>query len=254
MPRVASWRRRARQAWTAALLAVACYCLPASATSLQISPVRVDLPAGAGAAALTLRNTADTPIHAQVRVFRWTQADGADVLTAADDVVASPPIVRIGGQAEQMIRVVRPGNTATPGESAYRLLIDELPQRNAPANQSGVRVQLRYSVPVFAGTPVDAPMPRLALSLWRDQGDWWLGMRNSGARHARVSDAALVNGSQRVTLTAGLLGYALPGALRTWKIRVPPHFMPGANLRLETAINGEPQSLPVLPGRPDPGS
>ncbi|RZT39466.1 fimbrial biogenesis chaperone [Cupriavidus agavae] len=257
MRRRASGRRRAWPVRAAATLALLGCCLPASATSLQISPVRVDLPAGPGAAALTLRNTADTPIHAQVRVFRWTQADGADVLAPADDVVASPPIVQIGGQAEQMIRVVRPGKAGTPGETAYRLLIDELPRRDAPVDQSGVRVQLRYSVPVFAGTPTEAPPPALALTLWRDGSEWWLGMRNGGTRHARVSDAALVNGAQRVPLTAGLLGYALPGALRVWKVRVPPGFTPAAGLRLDTAINGEPQSLPVpnvLSGRPDAGT
>lgn len=247
-------RRPASSAWPGLALALLALCLPARATSLQISPVRIDLPAGAGAAALTLRNAADTPIHAQVRVFRWTQGDGADVLNPTEDVVASPPIVRIGGNTEQLIRVVRPGPAPAKGEVAYRLLIDELPQRNAPVDQSGVRVQLRYSVPVFAGTPANAPMPRLNLTLWRADGEWRLAARNDGTRHARLSNVAIVNGGLRVPLTEGLLGYALPDATRIWKVRLPAGFTPDAALRLDAAVNGEPQSLPIAQGRPDPGT
>nr|WP_315595096.1 molecular chaperone [uncultured Cupriavidus sp.] len=250
----AIWRRPASPAWLALVLSLLAACLPAHAASLQISPVRIDLPAGAGAAAMTLRNAASAPIHAQVRVFRWTQADGADVLAPADDVMASPPIVRIAGNSEQLVRVVRPGQAAATSETAYRLLIDELPQRDAPADQSGVRVQLRYSIPVFAGTPSAAPSPPLAVTLRHDQGEWRLAARNNGMRHARISDVALVNGGQRVTITAGLLGYTLPGATRIWKIRVPASFAPGSGLRLDADINGEPQSLPVNQERPEPGT
>lgn len=253
MPIAAPRWRPASPAWPALLLAVQGFCSPAHATSLQISPVRVDLPAGPGAAALNLRNAAGTPIHAQVRVFRWTQAHGDDMLAPTDDVVASPPIVRIGANDEQMIRVVRPGKDVAPAETAYRLLIDELPQRDTPVDQSGVRVQLRYSVPVFAGTPTEAAMPRLTVSLWRDQGEWRLAARNDGTRHARLSAVTLVSGGQRAAVANGLLGYALPGATRVWTIRLPAGFMAAGALRLDAAVNGESQSLPVATGQPDAG-
>ncbi len=256
-------RRRALPAWAACVLSALVLCPPAHATSLQISPVRIDLPAGPGAAAITLRNASGAPIHAQVRVFRWTQADGADVLTPTDDAVASPPILRIAGNGEQMGRVVRPldpvlrndasTSAVPPTETAYRLLIDELPQREAQVDQSGVRVQLRYSVPVFAGTPADAPL-RLKLTMWRDQDEWKLAVRNDGARHARISGVAVINGPQRVTVTEGLLGYALPGATRIWKIHMPAGFAPTGSVRIEGDINGEPRTLPVGQGKPVAGS
>lgn len=251
MPAAALWRRWTSAAWTALALATPGLCPPAHATSLQITPVRVDLPAGPGAAALTLRNADSKPIHAQVRVFRWSQADGDDVLAPTDEVLASPPIIRIAGNGEQLIRVVRPEPGASAGEAAYRLLIDELPLRDAPPSPSGVRVQLRYSVPVFAGTPAGPPAARLAVSLWRDQGQWRLSARNDGERHARLSDVVLVSASQRIRVAEGLFGYALPGATRVWDIRLPAAFTPGADVRLDAAINGEPASLPVTQRQPD---
>lgn len=253
MPVAALRRRRTSAAWTALALALVGFCLPTHATSLQITPVRVDLPAGPGAAALTLRNADSKPIHAQVRVFRWSQPDGDDVLAPTDEVVASPPIIQIAGNGEQMIRVVRPAPGPASGETAYRLLIDELPQRDAPPSPTGVRVQLRYSVPVFAGTPGGPPTPRLAVTLWRDQDQWRLSARNDGARHARISDVTLVSARRRMPVAEGLFGYALPGATRVWSIRLPAGFAPAADMRLEAAVNGEAASLPVTPKQPEAG-
>lgn len=263
MRRAATRRRPGSATLPALALAALAAVCPAHATSLQITPVRIDLPAGAGAAALTLRNQGNTPIHAQVRVFRWTQDDGNDALGATEEVVASPPIVRIQGGADQLVRIVRPA-PATPsdrpgGEAAYRLLIDELPVPDAVPDASGVKLQLRYSVPVFAGTPASTAPPRLVMHLWRNEDGnsegnnkrgWILSVRNAGQRHARLSDIALVNAGQRINVASGLFGYALPGAMRIWKINLPANFAPASSMRLDGAVNGEPQSLPVTAGRP----
>ncbi|REE91093.1 fimbrial biogenesis chaperone [Cupriavidus plantarum] len=266
MRHAAIWRRPDSATLLALVLAALAAVCPAHATSLQITPVRIDLPAGAGAAALTLRNQGNTPIHAQVRVFRWTQDTGSDALAATEEIVASPPIVRIPGGSDQLVRIVRPARAdaganhagasdpgiSAAGESAYRLLIDELPAPGATPDASGVRLQLRYSVPVFAGTPSTTAPPPLRLNLWRDgsEGGWTLAVRNAGQRHARLSDIALVNGGQRINVGSGLFGYALPGAVRVWKINLPASFAPAATMRLDGAVNGEPQSLPVTAGRP----
>ena len=65
----------------------------ANAASLQVAPVLLDLPAPGNTATITLRNTDVEPITAQVRVFRWSQRDGAERLEPTDEVVASPPVV-----------------------------------------------------------------------------------------------------------------------------------------------------------------
>lgn len=202
----------------AAILALGAPHGAALARSLQITPIRAELPAGPGAAALTLRNRGDTPIHAQVRVFHWTQADGDDLLDATDEVVASPPIVRIESGGDQLVRIVRLGPAMSDGETTYRLLIDELPDPAAAPRTSGVRVQLRYSVPVFAGTPGNA-RPELHFSLKRENEAWILSARNAGRRHAQISQVQLVGADgQALTLAEGLLGYALRDSKRSWRL------------------------------------
>lgn len=259
-------RLPARAWWHAAALALVVLPGAVSAASLQITPIRADLPAGPGAAALTLRNRGDTPIHAQVRVFRWLQRDGDDVLEPTTEAVASPPLVRIAAGDEQLVRIVRPGATAADGETTYRLLIDELPDAsgapgaaNPPATTAGIRVQLRYSVPVFAGTPANAPRPPLQFALAREQDAWVLSARNTGRMHAQISQVQLSTADgQAVTLAPGLLGYALRNSGRAWRLdstltaqiqrlatRAPGR--PGA-ITVRAVVNGDPVQLPLDTG------
>lgn len=77
------------------------------AASLRVAPVLLDLKAPTAASSLRIWNDAKTPINVQVRIFRWTQKNGQDVYTAAQDVVASPPMTQLKGGAENLIRIVR---------------------------------------------------------------------------------------------------------------------------------------------------
>lgn len=228
----------------AAMLALAFFAGAGHAASLQISPIRIDMPSAPGAGALNLRNQGDMPIHAQVRVFRWTQSGRDDVLEPTDTVVASPPIVRIAPGDEQLVRVVHP-HAAAAGETAYRLLIDELPQGdNGPA--SGVRVQLRYSVPVFVGTPDTTAVPPLRFALLKDGDEWRLVARNDGNRHAQISNVTVIGGGgAKYAVTAGLLGYALAKSGRQWSLPTDRGMAPSAGWRLEATVNGARISAPL---------
>lgn len=219
------------------------------AASLQITPIRVDLPADAGAASLTLRNHGTTPIHAQVRVFRWTQKNNDDVLTPATEVVASPPIMRIEPQSDQMVRVVRPGAQKVESEMAYRLLIDELPAENQAA-RSGVRLQLRYSVPVFVAANDNVGVPKVAFSLWREGDAWMLGAHNPGAHYAQITQVTLLAGAASMPLSAGLLGYALGNSSRVWKLTLPDGFTLEPGTRLKVTLNGTEVIQPLELARP----
>lgn len=248
--------------WPAAALVLGVLPGAVSAASLQITPIRADLPAGPGAAALTLRNRGDTPIHAQVRVFRWQQRDGDDVLEPTTEAVASPPLVRIAAGGEQLVRIVRPGATEADGETTYRLVIDELPDATGadePPATTGVRVQLRYSVPVFAGTPANAPRPPLQFALAREPDAWVLSARNTGRMHAQISQVHLSTADgQTVTLAPGLLGYALRNSGRAWQldsaltaqIQQLAARAPGRTgaITVRAVVNGDPVQLPLDTG------
>lgn len=238
--------RLPRGSWPRAVLALLLVLArPAAAASLQVSPVTLSFQPGQPALGVTLRNTGDAPLTGQVRVFAWSQDGQDDKLDPVQVLVASPPMVSIQPQGEQLVRVVRTNRQAADRELTYRLLIDELPapQNAAPATavSGGINFRLRYSIPVFVPLP-GAAEPRLGWTLRQHDGAWYLGAANQGGTHAQLSAVKLLGaGGQSFEVAPGLLGYALAGSGREW--RLPDKFPAGlaaAGLKLEARLNGAP--------------
>lgn len=221
----------------------------AGASGLQVAPVGLEFQPSSPAQGLWLTNTGSEALHAQVRVFHWTQADGKDVLTPTRALVASPPMLTLAPGAQQLVRVIRLGaSDANGSEDAYRLLVDELPQP-AQQDQTGVRYVLRYSVPVFvesARPPDPAAMAAsLHWSLIHDDNGIVLQVRNTGTTHAQLSNAKLLPpGTAPVTVSAGLLGYVLPGMTMRWPLKISAPRLP-TGTQLKADINGKPVDQPL---------
>jgi len=210
----------------------------ANAANLQISPVMINFRAGQGAAGITLQNLGDAPVYGQVRVYLWDQQQGDDVLLATQDVVASPPIIQIGPKSSQTIRLVRRAGSDKTGEQSYRVLIDEIARDDAPAT-SGVDIRLRYSVPVFTAPQNDRAEPQLTWQFFRKDGEWMLRLNNSGQLHAQLGAIRVTNGAgKEFPISSGLMGYALAGRVREWKLPLPKETDLSGALRIAASING----------------
>jgi fimbrial chaperone protein len=215
------------------------------AATLQISPVMVDVPADVNAAGITLRNPGDKPLFGQVRVFRWDQANGDDMLTPTQDIVASPPLIQIAGHADQLVRLVRTTAPPVGVEQGYRVLIDELPEPDA-APTSGVTIRLRYSVPVFLEPPTDVGQPKLTWHLQRVDQSWQLRIDNAGKKRAQIAGVQLIDSAGNpYPVNKGLLGYALAGRDRHWPVTLPANVNVNGPLKAHAAINSLPAEASV---------
>src|ERR1043165_9139521 len=125
---------------------------PATAGTLQVEPVLVDVTAPGAALTITLRNEGTAPIEAQIRVYKWAIVNGKEQLTPTNDVVASPPSVTLTPKGQYVARVVRVSKQPVVGEESYRMLVDQLPDLAQQRNGS-VNLMVRYSIPVFFGAP-----------------------------------------------------------------------------------------------------
>jgi fimbrial chaperone protein len=209
---------------------------PASASGLQVSPIGLRLTSTAQADALWLTNTGSDPVHAQVRVFRWSQAAGKDVLEPSRDLVVSPPMVTIAPGDRQMVRVIRQVPAPAGNESSYRVIVDELPI--GADDRPGLKFVLRYSVPVFLA-PAGDPTANVALrASWEDSTEGpVLRVSNAGSGHAQIADLVWHGTKgQRTVLLAGLVGYALPGSTMSWHL---PQGAEHAGGVVKARINGE---------------
>lgn len=248
-----AWRTRPwPSAWArASALAAAMFAVGTPAAygaSLQVSPTSVSLPASQNAGGLTLTNTGATPLHGQVRVFRWRQSDGEDRLEPTTDLVVSPPMLRLSPGQHQLVRVIRPGPAPVGEETGYRLIVDELPDAaSADDDRRGLRFMLQYVIPVFL-LPADGPPPAPELHARRVQagGRTALELHNGGRQHAQVADLQYVGADgRRHAIAPGLSGYVLPGQTRRWPL--PAAALPPGSGTFQARINGEPvaQTLPM---------
>ena len=218
-----------RTCMTAISLAMlAATTLPAKAASLQVAPVIVDVPAPGATGTITLRNEGLKPIDAQVRVFKWTQKDGREVLEPTRDVVASPPMVKLGSRSDYTVRIVRLSKAPVGGEEAYRLVVDELPDPARTRNGS-VTVVLRHSVPVFFA-PADGDRPRISWKTEVRGGQLLVSAENAGGRRIRFANMSVSDGSRQVSFGNGLIGYSLAGSTMTWSRPAPRGF--GGTIRV----------------------
>jgi len=223
------------------------------AASLQVSPTSVTLQARQNADGLTLTNTGSTPLHAQVRVFRWTQRGGEENLEATRDLTISPPMLELAPGAQQLVRVIRLGPPPVDVETSYRLIVDELPVANVGETKPGLQFVLRYSVPVFLMPQEGAVAiaPALRTRLVREGDRSFIEIDNAGKHHAQVAELGYVaaNG-ERHPIAAGLSGYVLPGNTRRWPL--PATFVVSTSGTFKARINGEAveQSLALDPAAP----
>ncbi|AYD02235.1 molecular chaperone [Neorhizobium sp. NCHU2750] len=203
-----------RSSFTAITLAAAFgFASFAESASLRVSPVIVDLPAPAATTQLSVFNDAMKPINVQVRIFKWSQKDGKDVLEPANGVAVSPPIAQLKPGGENMVRIVRTSKTPVKGEESYRVVVDELP----PSMRQAITVIMvvRHSIPVFFADPSAAG----AVVDWSVQpvaGGYQVTARNRGAKRFKVANLELKSGGSTVGERDGLVGYVLGGSTAQW--------------------------------------
>ena len=233
----------------ATLLAV---CGAAVAASLQVAPTSVVLQPDTKGEALWLSNTDENaPVRAQVRVYRWTQENGEDILEPTRQLAISPPLVELAGGARQLVRVIRLAPPPQDIEASYRIIVDEVPETD-DEDQTGLQFLLRYSIPVFvlptSATPIDYDLvPRLEVQ----DGTATLIVANRGRQHAQIADLAYVDAAgKRHELIGGLVGYVLPGETMRWPLpAASSRYADGGSFKAR--INGEAveQTLALGPAR-----
>ncbi|VYU76674.1 fimbria/pilus periplasmic chaperone [Metakosakonia massiliensis] len=216
-----------------------------AAATILLWPIDPWLGPETKATELWIQNQGTTPTTMQVRIVRWRQEGGGERYQQQTDVVASPPIVRIEKGSKQLIRLIKQAQVPAGVELAYRIIVDEIPQPEQGATpQIGIKLQMRYSIPLFVygqgiSTYPDSANPALvdprdlSWSVIRDNGKPAIQVRNNGNVHVRLTEVSASQGGQQRTLAEGLLGYVLPGGSRAWPL---PPGLP-APVELKAKIN-----------------
>lgn len=202
----------------------------AGAASLGIWPINPRIDANESATAIWIKNNDSGPVMLQIRVMDWQQNNDQDEILEQQDLVASPPMIRVNPGDQQMIRIVHrhgniPENTI---ERSHRIFVDEVPDsRREGSNDASLKLHMRYSLPLFSGVKSKGKnIPHFlknnpSLLTYRVTGNQkkYLEVDNKTSFHARLSRVKAIRSSgEAITLSDGLLGYVLPGKRMRWEL------------------------------------
>lgn len=203
----------------AGLLAAATLAAPGmaqAASKLEISPVRINLPAKRPMVTLHLHNQGDEPTTVHLEGLRWTQVDGKDQYAPDFGLIVTPPIATLPPGAQQTVRIGFSEPTKATTEAAYRLLIREVPSR--PANEAQtVQVLLQVSVPVFA-PPAAAKRGQLAWTLAKQGDSYRVSVRNDGPMHIQITRFRVNEATDAAISDSNQMRYVLPGSTVSWAL------------------------------------
>ncbi|WP_422882422.1 fimbrial biogenesis chaperone [Pantoea agglomerans] len=192
-----------------------------AANSVMIWPIDPAINPEEKASELWLENRGNSTTMMQIRVFSWQQNNGQEQYQTQQQVIASPPMVRMEPGQKQLVRLIKQTPPPAGKELAYRVVLDEIPTpRNPGENQAGLTFQMRYSVPLFVygtGLNTDSARPALRWQQISEGGRRWLQLTNSGSGHARLSNVAI--GGRK--LGEGLYGYVLADSYHRWPLTSP---------------------------------
>jgi fimbrial chaperone protein len=221
------------------------------ATQLHVAPVLLELDAPAAAAVLTLRNDDDGDAFVQTRVVRWSQSSDKESLDPTDEVVASPPSVKLAPHTDYVVRVVRVSRQPVIGEESYRVIVDQLPTIRRQQARA-VEVLIRQSIPVFFRARDTTPA-EVSWSASRAGNRLIVTGSNAGAEHLRIASLRIRTASgATVSFGNGLAGYVLGGAARSWTLPGGPAGLAAGELVsiLANSDKGPVNAAVKLEGRP----
>jgi fimbrial chaperone protein len=193
--------------------------------SMDVAPTTLELVPGRPGL-FYVSNHGSHPVDVRLDGFDWRQPGGDDVLIPSDDLVVSPVEATIAPGARQLVRVLVP---AAAGERSFRLVVSELPGM-MPAADNGVRILLRFGVPVFAAPAAQIPAPVLSWTASRRGTALLVDSRNDGARTVKLVGVTLKGaGGATAKPDADTFVYVLPGASHRFAFS---HAPAGAELRI----------------------
>ena len=213
-----------------ALLAL-CFVLsvpaPVLAGVFSVTPVRIFMTPKDRAIAVTITNEGDSPVVLQADLNAWSQKpDGTDELFPTEDLILSPPIIKLAPGARQVVRLALLKPADASRQLTYRMIMREVPEAVPnPDKTIQVPIALALSLPVFITPPtakreVDCNAARSTPQVLN------VSCSNQGSAYAQVREISLLRGDQILARFEGGT-YILPGARKTMSVNGLQAIAPG---------------------------
>lgn len=219
---------------------------PAEAGVFSVSPVRMYMAPKDRAIAVTINNEGDEELVMQADVYLWKQKPGGeDELTLTEDMILSPPIVKLAGRTRQVVRLAMLSPRPTSEQLTYRLVVREVPEARSAEKKVQLQLALAFSLPVFI-TPPGAKR-QLGCIIDRVSADTVrASCENTGNAYAQPREFILTSASGEKLAMRDSGGYILPSIMRSFDIKRTDGRIPGGKAKLAVALDdGNTQNFDV---------
>jgi fimbrial chaperone protein len=235
---------RLRRAFhAAALLFATAMATPCAGGVFSVTPVRIFMTPKDRAVAVTLTNEGEQAVALQAELNVWSQSpDGTDVLMPTEDLVLSPPIIKLAPKVRQVVRLASLKPADASRQLTYRLIVREIPEAANPGKNIQVPVALALSMPVFI-TPAPAQR-QVTCSASGGGGNWQATCKNEGSAYAQIREAVLKRDAVEARFEGG--AYILPGAAKSLALKADKPLNKGAAQLTVTFDDSKTQSFDVM--------
>jgi len=222
--------------WLAGSIA-ALVAVPALAGVFSVTPVRITMTPRDRATAVTITNDGDEELVMQADIYAWSQKPGGeDDLVLSEDLILSPPILKLAPRTRQVVRLARVKPTAGDRQQFYRLIVREIPEAKPAAKDVQLQVALAFSLPVFITPPktnraFECSAKRAAPDALQ------VTCENTGDTFLQLRDLALSNAAGDRVAARESGAYILPGIKRTIDIKRAEGRVPGGKLKLAVTLD-----------------
>ncbi len=171
------------------------------------------------ATAVTITNEGDDELVMQADIYSWKQKpDGSDELALSEDLILSPPILKIPGKSRQVVRLAMVSPPAATQQLTYRMILREIPEAHPADKKVQLQIALAFSLPVFI-TPRSAKRD-LQCTIARTAADAVSARcENRGGAYAQPRELTLTGTGGEKLATVESAAYVLPGTTRTYEIK-----------------------------------
>ena len=185
----------------------------------SVTPVRIYMTPRDRAVAMTITNEGETPVVLQADLNQWAQkADGSDELTPTEDLILSPPIIRLGPKARQVVRLARLRPPDASRQLTYRMILREIPEAAPNKDSIQVAIALALSLPVFITPPI-ARRDVACKATPADPGNLNVACSNAGSAYAQIREILVREGERLIGRFDGG-PYILPGAEKVLPVKL----------------------------------
>ena len=222
---------------TAALLA-ACICAPAWAGFFTVTPVRIFMTPRDRAIAVTITNDGDEELVMQADVFVWSQKPGGeDELVLSEDLILSPPILKLAPKARQVVRLAMVSVPRAERQLTYRMIVREVPEARPPSEKEvKLQVALAFSLPVFITPPgakgkLDCTGEKSAPDTLK------VTCGNDGTAYTYPREFSVATDSGKRVASRDSGAYVLPGIKRAFDVKSTEGNLPRGPLKLAVTLD-----------------